>query len=237
MQRMQHGTTKRLWRTIRTTYSAGGQPAGVSQTHAPGVKHTSMRTALLWTMALGLALTMTTSSLARPGSAERVEHAPLVLVEDDSDNDGITDIIEALEQTDPLDPEDSPGRPAARERPQSGVPTSSCDFSERLIDNVMCISSAPFSARSFSRAVLTCTSSKARVATYGDLFFLYKSGSVPVGSYDPLGRWIGPELVGDNQALCGNRAITSPFDPDIENFEGTCNKLINREFWCVRDRK
>lgn len=195
-----------------------------------------MQTALLWTIALGLALTMTTSSVARPADEAEEEAASLMLIEDDSDGDGIPDVIEAFEETDPLDAEDYPGRPTARRQGRIGVPTPSCGFSNRQVGNVMCISFTPFSARPFSNAVLTCTSLKARVATYGDLFFLYKNGE-SVGSYSPLGRWIGPELVGDNQALCGNRDISSSFDPDIENFEGTCNKLDKREFWCVQDRQ
>jgi hypothetical protein len=50
-----------------------------------------------------------------------------------------------------------------------------------------------------------------------------------------MGRWIGPDLVGDDQALCGNRSITVDGDADTGNFEGICNKANNREFWCVLD--
>jgi len=195
-----------------------------------------MQTLLLWTLALGLALTLTTSSVARPQEPTvDIEAALEVLLEEDSDNDGTPDLTEIQEQTNPLDAEESPRAPAADVQARSsGVPTPSCPTGFRNIGQTLCISALPISARQFPVAVLTCKSARARVATYGDLFTLYVSTELePL--YNPLSRWIGPELVGDDQALCGNRNITVNGDVDIGNFEGLCAKTDTREFWCVRD--
>lgn len=195
-----------------------------------------MQTPLLWTLALGLALTLTTSSVARPPApVVDMETALAVLVEEDSDGDGTPDLTEIQEQTNPLDAEEYPGAPAADFQPRSsGVPTPSCPTGFRNIGQSFCMSALPISARQFPVAVLTCKSARARVATYGDLFTLYV-GTELDPLYNPLGRWIGPELVGDDQALCGNRSITVNGDVDIGNFEGPCAKTETREFWCVRD--
>jgi hypothetical protein len=158
-----------------------------------------------------------------------------VLLQDDSDGDGTPDITEVQEQTDPLDAEDYPGAPAADfQTRSSGVPVASCPTGFRSIANLFCISNNPLTARQFPTAVFTCRVARARIATYTDLFMVYfRADLIPF--YNPLGRWIGPEHVGDDQAMCGNRNITAPGDADIGNFEGPCNKADTREYWCVRD--
>ena len=194
-----------------------------------------MQTLLLWTLTLGPALTLTTSSVARPPEpAVDIETALEALLEEDSDGDGTPDLTEMQEQTNPLDAEEYPGAPAADfQARSSGVPVASCPTGFRTVGQ-FCISALPISARQFPVAVLTCKSARARVATYGDLFTLYV-GTELEPLYNPMGRWIGPELVGDDQALCGNRNITVNGDTDIGNFEGLCAKTETREFWCVRD--
>jgi hypothetical protein len=144
-------------------------------------------------------------------------------------------MIEVQEQTDPGDAEDAPGTPAADFQAQSGVPTPSCGSIFRNIANLFCINTNPLApARSFPEAAITCKQFKGRVATYLDLFAVYVLTTLET-SYNPQGRWIGPELVGDDQALCGNRSITADGDADTGNFEGLCNKADRREYWCVID--
>jgi hypothetical protein len=195
-----------------------------------------MRTPFIWTLALGLALTLTSSSFARPPEpAVDEETAQEALLENDSDGDGFPDITEVQEQTDPLDAEDYPGALAADFQAQRGVPVASCPGGMRSIAGVFCIHTDPiFPAKSFLDAALLCTLIKGRLATAHDLYAIYTLTTLePL--YNPQGRWIGPELVGDDQALCGNRQVTSGTDPDRVNFEGTCNKADLREYWCVRD--
>ena len=52
--------------------------------------------------------------------------------------------------------------------------------------------------------------------------------------YNPDGMWLG-DLAGDDNALCGNRAVTFDNDPDIFNFDGTCWRSDRRGFWCAHD--
>ena len=193
-----------------------------------------MQTPFIWTLALGLALTLTSSGFARPlEQAVDAETALEVLLEDDSDGDGTPDITEVQEQTNPLHAEDYPGAPVTDLQAASGVPVASCFSSMRSIAGLFCIHNNPlFPARSFPEAAMTCKNLGGRIATYLDLFAVYVHTNLePL--YNPLGRSIGPELVGDDQALCGNRSITVDGDTDTGNFEGICNKTDKREWWCV----
>jgi hypothetical protein len=115
------------------------------------------------------------------------------------------------------------------------VPIPSCPSIFRNIANLFCLNTnALFPARSFQEAAMTCKQFKGRIATALDLFAVYTLTTLEP-FYNPQGRWIGPELVGDDQALCGNRSITVDGDPDTANFEGVCNKADRREWWCVID--
>lgn len=98
----------------------------------------------------------------------------------------------------------------------------------------MCITIDPANAQSFANALVHCMDRSSRVASYGDLRYLYVRTGFDA-SYNPNGRWIG-NFVGDDQALCGNRAIVSDNDPNIANFEGTCSRFDSRSFWCAYDR-
>jgi hypothetical protein len=183
-----------------------------------------------WTLALGLALTLASGALAGPPEPAVDSEATLeALLEVDSDGDGIPDLIEVQEQTDPLDAEDTPGVQT------SGVPVASCPGGMRTIAGLFCIHTNPiFPAKSFQDAAMLCKILKGRLATALDLYAIYVHTDLEV-FYNPQGRWIGPELVGDDQALCGNRQVTSGTDPDRVNFEGTCNKADLREYWCALD--
>ena len=98
----------------------------------------------------------------------------------------------------------------------------------------LCISTNANSARSYANAMVFCRDRRSRVASYGDLRYLYVRTGIDA-AFNPNGRWIG-NFVDDDRALCGNRAITRDNDPDIGNFEGTCNRFDTRSFWCAYDR-
>lgn len=86
----------------------------------------------------------------------------------------------------------------------------------------------------FEQTMAACRNAGARVASYGDLFYLYRKTNLDA-HFNPNGKWLGPELSADDQALCGNADITYDNDPDINNFEGTCNKHDWRTYWCAHD--
>jgi len=98
----------------------------------------------------------------------------------------------------------------------------------------LCISVNAHGARSYANAMTYCRDRSSRVASYGDLRYLYVRTSVDA-AYNPNGRWLG-NFVDDDRALCGNRAVSSDNDADIGNFEGTCSRFDNRSFWCAYDR-
>jgi hypothetical protein len=162
---------------------------------------------------------------------------------EDSDNDGFPDVTEDQEGTDPFDPQDTPIIRMVEEQEgefqtKAAVPADRChqtnDNHFRQIGNELCISRNPISARRFDVAMVTCQNLKARVATYGDLSFIFLTSTLD-GQYNPNGRYIGPDLVSDDRVLIGNRPITGNNDPDASNFEGTDSKLKPREFWCAHD--
>ena len=160
-------------------------------------------------------------------------------VYEDSDNDGYADVTEEQEDSDPYNPEDTPIHGENNEfqeglQIQGAVPAPTCRSSFRNIGSGLCISLTPISARFFFVAQLTCQNLKARIATYGDLTFVYFNSTLDA-LYNPNGRWIGPELIADDTALIGNRSISGNNDPDQTNFEGQSNKNANREFWCAHD--
>lgn len=118
----------------------------------------------------------------------------------------------------------------------SGFPTTTCRSGYRAIYTRLCISTTAYNARRFFDAVNYCRARRGRVATYGDLYYLYRSASYLAATYNPYGRWIG-NVVGDDAVFHGNRHITSAGDGDINNFEGSGNKNSYRSFWCAHDRE
>jgi hypothetical protein len=161
------------------------------------------------------------------------------VVFEDSDKDGYPDVTEDEEGTDPFDPQDTPIIRMVEEQEgtvqtKAAVPAPGCRAGFLQAGTDLCISADPISARQFNVAMITCQGQKARVASYGDLSFVYLASQLDA-RYNPSGRWIGPDLVSDDRALCGNRSITGNNDPDQNNFEGTCNKSDNRQFWCAHD--
>jgi hypothetical protein len=100
----------------------------------------------------------------------------------------------------------------------------------------LCIDQFEQSATDFDTAMLRCRNRLAYVASYGDLYYILKTITFPPRNlYNPNGKWIGPDLVGDNQALIGNRDIQFIFDPAVEDFESIGSKFDVRSYWCAHD--
>jgi hypothetical protein len=68
----------------------------------------------------------------------------------------------------------------------------------------LCIDEFPQSATNFDMAMFECRRRLAYVASYGDLYYLQWDILLIMQRYNPNGKWIGPDLVGDNKALIGN---------------------------------
>jgi len=117
---------------------------------------------------------------------------------------------------------------------QALPPSGACRAGFREAGSRMCITTNTANASTFANALVYCKDRLSRVASYGDLRYLYVRTSFDA-AYNPSGRWIG-NYVGDDRALCGNRSVTSNNDSDIANFEGTCSRFDNRSFWCTYDR-
>lgn len=117
-----------------------------------------------------------------------------------------------------------------------GFPTNFCRPGYIPVGPRLCISQFVQSANYFDDAIVNCRNQRGRVATYGDLYYLYRNTGLDA-SYNPNGKWIGEDLISDDNALCGNRDITFNGDGDQYNFEGTCHKLNVRAYWCAHDRE
>jgi hypothetical protein len=116
----------------------------------------------------------------------------------------------------------------------AGFPTGTCRAGFIQAGPRLCISEFVQDAAQFDTAMARCRNQRAYVASYGDLYYLYVNTALDA-NYNPNGRWIGPDLVADDTAFCGNRNITANGDGDQENFEGTCNKNDRRNYWCAHD--
>jgi hypothetical protein len=130
-----------------------------------------------------------------------------------------------------------PMMPPKLEKPSmqsnAAVPSPTCRAGFRQIGNTLCISSDVQSADQFPNALFYCQDKRARVASYGDLYYLYWYARFLRSAYNANGRWIGPSLIGDDTALCGNSNTDT--DGQVFNFEGTCNKFDYRGYWCAHD--
>ena len=144
----------------------------------------------------------------------------------DADGDSFPDLTERLGGSDVLDPQD-PGTP------EPLFPTASCRAGFVQAGSRLCISELVQNAARYRTAVRDCRNQRSQVCSYEDLTYLYYSTSLD-SNYNPDGRWIG-NLVADDNVLCGNRNITTDNDPDIANFEGTCSKDNQRNYWCCHD--
>lgn len=180
-----------------------------------------------------------------PSAAEMFDTDRNVVLKD-TDGDGFPDLTEALEQTNPLDAQDYPGsgiptgdeydsEATAEGIADPGFPAGNCRSGYRQVSSRLCISINVHNAASYANAMVYCRDRLGRVASYGDLRYLYIRSSWDA-AYNPNGRWIG-NFVDDDVALCGNRSITTNNDPDIGNFEGECSRFNSRGYWCAHDRQ
>lgn len=112
--------------------------------------------------------------------------------------------------------------------------SAACRSGFVAVGSRLCIDANVRPATRYHNALVLCRDRRARVATYGDLRYLYTRSSLDA-AYNPKGRWIG-DIIGDDHTLCGNKAVTADGDSDIGNFEGSCNKSNRRNYWCAYDR-
>lgn len=155
----------------------------------------------------------------------------------DTDGDGIVDLTEELEGTDPFDSESFNG-PKDREdaiADKAGFPTASCRTGFRAVGSRLCISPDEENARRSYDAAVFCRDKRSKVCTYEDMYYLYQRSTLD-GSYNPNGLFLGG-MQKDDRLLCGNKSITFNGDPDRVNFEGDCVKTASRQFYCCHDRE
>ncbi len=125
---------------------------------------------------------------------------------------------------------------AAKPAAAAGFPTATCRPGYIQAGPRLCISQFEQNATRFDEAMRLCRNQFGYVASYGDLYYLYINTGLDA-AYNPNGKWLGPDLVGDDSALCGNRDVTFNGDADERNFEGTCSKFDARSYWCAHDRE
>jgi hypothetical protein len=99
----------------------------------------------------------------------------------------------------------------------------------------LCISDHVQDRANLTQAVASCRAKYSRLCSYEDLGFLYLSSTADA-NYDPSGgKWLG-DWVYDDQVNCGNWSVTFNNDPNMWNFEGTCDKKEQHTYWCCHDR-
>lgn len=114
-----------------------------------------------------------------------------------------------------------------------GFPTGSCRSGFNSPNSRICATPLRYNTQYYS-AQASCRASRARVCSREDYFYIYTGPNA--GSYNANGKWLG-NSVGDDQALCGNRDVTSYWDSDKWNFDGTCNVNDVKEYRCCHDRE
>jgi hypothetical protein len=112
-------------------------------------------------------------------------------------------------------------------------PAATCRPGYQQAGPRLCISNQLQNAATYPAAASNCRTNRGQVCSYEDLTYLYRNSQLDA-QYNPNGRWIG-NMPSDDQAFCGNAAITADGDPDGNNFEGTCAKSDNRGYWCCHD--
>ncbi|HEX5717359.1 MAG TPA: hypothetical protein VF179_14460 [Thermoanaerobaculia bacterium] len=166
----------------------------------------------------------------------------------DTDGDTFPDLTEELGGTDPLDPNSNPlvlleeaaGHEANPWREgKVGFTRMACRGGFWWVPTglgapLLCISLVVQNATNYTQAAANCRTQGARVCTYEDLGYIYLS-TTSDANFDPSGKWLADFTV-DNWVNCGNATITFNNDPDIWDFEGTCDKRNNRPYWCCHDR-
>lgn len=117
--------------------------------------------------------------------------------------------------------------------PEPLFPTANCRNGFINAGARLCISQVKQNATQYRHAARRCRANRSQVCSYEDLTYLYYNSQLDA-NYNPNASWIG-NMVADDQVFCGNKQITFDNDPDIVNFEGTCNKGDVRGYWCCHD--
>jgi hypothetical protein len=160
----------------------------------------------------------------------------------DSDGDGAPDTIEQIAGT---DPKDAKSRPPMKQRKVPRDPKSvECPYGWNKYFTICILSSRNIwgysataryqIAHTLCRHLGEYYEVPTRVATHEDLGYIYATVPHLAQNFNPKGKWLG-NTVDDDRVLCGNRKIDRPYDSDITNFEGECNKNGDREYWCAFD--
>jgi hypothetical protein len=166
----------------------------------------------------------------------------------DTDGDTFPDLTEEIGGTDPFDEHSNPRalmEAAAVEHGGAGPGVGNrVGFTRRECrpgfvwhagGPNLCISQYTQNAVKYTQAQANCRLLQARVCTYEDLGYLYLSTNMDA-AYDPAGgKWLA-DFTLDNNVNCGNASITFNNDPEIWDFEGTCDKSNQRAYWCCHDR-
>ena len=111
-----------------------------------------------------------------------------------------------------------------------GFQAASCTSGFIQAGSRLCISSSVQGATTYANASYLCISKRSRVCTYEDFTYIFYATSLDA-TYNPISQWIG-NMTDDDAVMCGNYAITYDNDPDINNFEDTCNKADKRAYRC-----
>lgn len=153
----------------------------------------------------------------------------------DTDGDTFPDLTEKLGGTDPNDATDYPGSSISAAIPEKklDLTATSCRSSFTQQQLRLCISNVMNSA-TYRTASATCSVIGARVCDFEDLYYIYQQTSNDA-NFNPNGKWLG-QYTGDRVVHCGNRSITFNNDPDINDFDGTCNANGSRTYWCCHTR-
>ena len=126
-------------------------------------------------LAMVLALLVVAPALAQEKRGLTVEE----VLAADSDGDGFLDYQELLAGSNPFDaeniPDAAPKAQAGTEQgiiAQSGVPSPTCRAGFRQV-GTLCIDTTVQNPDQFPNVMFYCQNRRARVATYGDLYYVY----------------------------------------------------------------
>jgi len=161
----------------------------------------------------------------------------------DTDGDTFPDLTEELGGTDPLDKDSNPLALLGQEPDPSGAVGKVGFTSKACRSGFVAVPGAPFmcisqwvqDAARYAIATTSCRNQNARVCSYEDLGYIYFMTKYDASFNAAGGKWLG-DFTQDDYVNCGNFTVTFDNDPNIYNFEGTCNKMESHAYWCCHDR-
>lgn len=140
-----------------------------------------------------------------------------------------------LDESDPA-PE-GPDQIASNDPGEGAFPSGDCRDGFIQAGPRLCIDETVRQQRRYRRAASDCRDSYAHVCTVEDLDYLFLNTNLDA-YYNPKQgnrqRWLG-NYVGDDTALCGDRAVTQNNDPDIADFDAECGAQERHPYWCCHD--